>query len=88
MTAEMLTRTSSTYVHQLPTGELVTFKVKPSRYDSRYILVTYPDDVDLSRYRTGEAYPIHEIAEDWGAFHYCEAHGSDNGQCWELWHVR
>jgi hypothetical protein len=87
-TAETLTMTSATYLHTIPTGEEVTYEVSPSRWDSRCICVSYPADVDLSPYRSDDAYPMAAIERDWGAFSQCLAHGEDDGASWEVWQVK
>ena len=88
MTTETLTLTSATYTHTIPTGQEVTFEVSPSRWDSRCILVEYPEDVDLSPYRARDAYPMGAIERDWGTFVFCDAYGTDGGTSWEVWQVK
>jgi hypothetical protein len=87
-TAETLTMTSATYLHTIPTGEEVTYEVSPSRWDDRCILVEYPADVDLSPYRSDDAYPMEQIQRDWGRFVRCDAYGTDGPESWEVWLVK
>jgi hypothetical protein len=87
MTTETLTLTSARYTHTIPTGQELTYEVRPSRWDDRCILVEYPADVDLSPYRSDDAYPLAAIERDWGAFAQCLAHGEDDGASWEVWQV-
>ena len=87
MTTKTLTLTSARYTHTIPTGEEVTYEVSPSRWDGRNILVEYPADVDLSPYRSDDAYPMAAIERDWGTFSQCLAHGEDDGTSWEVWQV-
>ena len=72
----------------IPTGPEVTFEVAPSRWDGRNILVSYPSHIDLSPYRSVEAYPVEQIEADWGTFAQCLAHGEDDGESWEVWQVK
>ena len=84
---ETLTMTSATYTHTIPTGETVTYEVSPSRWDDG-ILVSYPETIDLSPYRAIDAYPFAAIERDWGTFVFCDAHGTDGGESWELWRIK
>lgn len=88
MTTETLTMINSRYTHPLPNGEEVTFKVAPSRWDDRCICVSYPADIDLSPYRSDDAYPMEQIERDYGRFVRCDAHGTDGPESWEVWLVK
>ncbi len=82
-----MTSKTTEYTHTLPNDETVTFKVKtPLWWGSEgEILVHYPEGVDLSPYRSDEAYPFDAIERDHGTFVGCIANGCDHGQVWEIW---
>lgn len=90
---------STTIQHTIPTGETIDFEVavdsERARDGAVRATITYPAGIDLSRWRSAEAYPTTAIEAAVASvagvpalrFSHCNDTGVDAG-AWEVWHLR